>query len=364
MIVVKMNAASKTATVLCVLALAWIAGSTGAIASDVENKFRVGISVGGINGLDEVESDSENQLNIRQPSTFDFERIFIDPRDDASAFSALDLQASQIANLWVQYGVTKRLVVEFSAGYTQQDLGDAELQVQFTGIEIDQEILDFNFQAFDIPLGEVERIPLHFSIMGRFRPRSNFNPYVGAGIGWSFIGFEPSDEFNELSRNIDASIGQQTLLTNSLGADPAIIQGVNPSRDLSAPTVDIRDTFEYSFFVGGELTFKKNWAVFAEVRQSFSSRDLTVSFDTDGDFDLGNAVPQLEDFAGSPADLATYGPVLIDIGGLVDGGSTDASGTFVPGEPDGQLDPGFYYVQGGRFAYDIIQVNIGVRYTF
>jgi hypothetical protein len=33
-------------------------------------------------------------------------------------------------------------------------------------------------------------------------------------------------------------------------------------------------------------------------------------------------------------------------------------------EPDGQLDPGFYYAQGGTFKYDAFSMQVGIRYTF
>ena len=32
--------------------------------------------------------------------------------------------------------------------------------------------------------------------------------------------------------------------------------------------------------------------------------------------------------------------------------------------PDGQVDTGFYYVQGGTFSYDAFTMQIGIRYTF
>ena len=32
--------------------------------------------------------------------------------------------------------------------------------------------------------------------------------------------------------------------------------------------------------------------------------------------------------------------------------------------PDGQLDTGFYYAQGGTFKYDAFSLQLGIRYTF
>ena len=32
--------------------------------------------------------------------------------------------------------------------------------------------------------------------------------------------------------------------------------------------------------------------------------------------------------------------------------------------PDGNLDPGAYYVQGGEVSYDGYSLQVGIRYTF
>ena len=31
---------------------------------------------------------------------------------------------------------------------------------------------------------------------------------------------------------------------------------------------------------------------------------------------------------------------------------------------DGEVDPGFYYVQGGRFTYDAFSFQVGAKFTF
>ena len=33
-------------------------------------------------------------------------------------------------------------------------------------------------------------------------------------------------------------------------------------------------------------------------------------------------------------------------------------------EPDGELDTGYYYAQGGQFKYDAFALQVGIRYTF
>ena len=86
------------------------------------------------------------------------------------------------------------------------DVGDIEMQAQFVGVDI-PETESFQFSIFRVQAGELERVPIQLSAFARFRPRASFNPYVGGGVGYTIIGFEPSEEFNALSRNLDASRG-------------------------------------------------------------------------------------------------------------------------------------------------------------
>jgi hypothetical protein len=80
-----------------------------------------------------------------------------------------------------------------------------------------------------------------------------------------------------------------------------------------------------------------------------------------------------------------YGPVEINSGGLIDGGRLVPNpdvGTLPPGTtpaqycaeqpsncrfdavPDGVVDPGYYYAQGGKLNYGGIGILLGVRFTF
>jgi len=75
----------------------------------------------------------------------------------------------------------------------------------------------------------MDYIPLRLSGIVRFRPRAKFNPYVGAGIGYSIVGFDPSDEFNQLSLAIDSSQGGQGQVTSALDGSPSS-SGRRPQR--------------------------------------------------------------------------------------------------------------------------------------
>jgi len=351
-------------------------------AADVEKKFRLGLSVGGYNNTDEISSDAANELTLVDENQV-FQSIFIDPRDDSAVFGNLDIQSSGIATLSAQYAVTQVFIIEASVGYTRADLGDVEVQAQFRSIDI-PDMESFNFAWYRIPAGEIERIPLQFTALARFRPRASFNPYVGGGIGYSFIGFEPSDEMNQLSLNMDASLGGQTRLTEATYGSPSLaLPPANQIFPLTGATIDARDTFEWHIAGGAELSFKRSssWSAYVDLRWTFASRSVHIGFNG-GDY-LGVPVPQLTDFADSEAASAIYGPVQITNGGLLDGGSIqlrpaegeppdtdcvenpqDCEQYFDATMPDGIVDPGFYYAQGGTVDYGGIALQFGVRYTF
>ena len=348
-------------------------------AADVEKKFRVSLSVGGINGIDSIESNAGNQLRIRDPQTLQLERLFLDPRNDSAVFGELDIQAGALAMAQVQYAVTKTIIIEGSIGYAKNDVGDIDVQAQFDGQVFDEQVQEFDFRAFRVPAGEMERIPVAFTVLGRFRPRSNFNPYIGGGIGYSFVGFEPTPEFDQLSTRLDSSQGAQTILTDTLQGFATASSLAEAVRDLSGATVDARDTFEWHLLLGAEYGLKNNWSIYAEVRQVYTSRALEFRFD--GQFELGTSVPNFEDFLNSSNDSPprVYGPLDISTGGLVDAGSlqpaegqpvsTDCTATpelcaFSFDAPDGELDTGLYYIQGGPISMDVLTAQFGLRYTF
>jgi hypothetical protein len=362
-----------TARLLVVLVLAGFAVSP-ALAEDVEKKFRLGFAIGGWNADDELESDSANVLVLVDES-FVTEQLFFDPRNDSAVFGELSIQSGPIGTFYAQYAVNKIFIVEASVGYGKYDVGDIEVQAQFDKVDV-PDTQPFNFSFFRVQVGELDRIPIQFTGMARFRPRASFNPYVGAGIGYAFIGFEPSQEFNDLSVNMDASLGEQSRLTGSFNAAPSFFTSGTPGA-IEGATIDASDTFEWHLAGGAELSFRRNWSAFFDIRLTFASREFTVGFN--GGQYLGIPVPNLTDFSDAPAASSVYGPVQVFTGGLLDGGSiqpretadpdTDCDVTpvdcvFVVGEFDGETDTGAYYAQGGSVDFDGIALQFGVRYTF
>jgi opacity protein-like surface antigen len=356
-----------------------VAAAGPVAAEQVAKKVRLSLSVGAFNGDDDVESDSANVLNLREPD-LSFDSLFRDPRNDSAVFSSLGIESSPIVTLAGQYAVNNIFIVEGSVGYQKGDLGNVEVQAQFEPSEFEE--VPFNFRPFLVDGGELTRIPVMLTAMGRFRPRASFNPYLGGGVGYAFIGYDTSPEFDALSQALDASIGGQTRLTPSIPGTPElVVPSPDQFTDLEGATVDARDTFEWHVAGGAEYSFKRGMAAFLDARYTLSSRSIRVGFNNGTD--LGIAVPQLTDFTFSPVAFETFGAVFITQGGLVDGGqlvqvplpnfppTTNCQAQpqffyleFMENMPDGVLDPGLYYVQGGEFKYDGLALQVGFRYTF
>ncbi len=345
-------------------------------AEDVEKKFRIGATVGFFNTQTSEKSDAGNTLTLVDHDLI-FSGFFLDPRNDSAVFGALDLQSALSGTIYGQYAVSQIFILEASVGYAKQDMGDVELQVQFEQTQIPS-FQPFLFEVFRIPVGEVERIPVQFTALARFRPRSSFNPYVGAGIGYTYNGFSVSPEFNALSVALDGARGALARVTDATFGNPQFILPQSAEiADLTGASVKVDDTFEAHIAFGIEYSFKRKWALLLDTRWTRSSSAVRVGFNSSGS--LGVSVPDVVDFDDSPAAFTEYGGYHIPVGGLVDGGmlvpafgvnpnhdcvADTSQCVFDVTQPDGIPDPGIYYIQGGEFEYGGVKIELGMRYTF
>ena len=366
---------------VCVLV---VAGVSSVHAEDVEKKWRLGFSLGMSDSQGEIRSDAANILTVTDARDIQV-RFFEDPRNDDAQALKLQIDSAPRVTLSAQYAVTKIFIVEMSAGYQRGDVGNIELQAEFAldPREVDQR---FKFRCTGcganqlapplpaIPAGEIEMVPLAVTAMARFRPRASFNPYIGAGIGYIITGFEPSSQLDELSRNMDSSIGRFTRLQTF----PNRFDPVGTEGDLGPATVNVPDTFEWHLRGGIEYTFKRKWATYLDINWAFTSQRMTLTFDPPTE-SVGISVPNERVLLTEPEASATYGTIEILEGGIVDGGSLQPIDPNAPADicevsptscffdgtqPDGKPDPGIYYIKGGTLDYENVTLSIGVIYTF
>ncbi len=352
-------------------------------AEDVEKKFRVSFSVGSYDTQDKVPSDAANVATIVTPLGGVIAQ-FEDPRIDTATTASLTIKPALRYTFAAQYAFTKTFILEASGGYQKGDVGEIDVQAQLQGDRFDSQREPFNFRSLRQPGGEMTQVPLQLTALYRWRPRAVFNPYFGIGIGYTFVGFTPSAQLDNLSINMDATTADFTVQTPFPGGFGSSIP---PAVDLQGASVEAPDTWEWHPAAGAEWTFKKKWSAFLDVRYVFASKVFKLGFN--GEDSLGVSVPSGEFDLDSPEAATTYGtyfisPGLVDAGCLVPASAVgtvpcrpannlgcdpqapfgNAAACKFQGTPDGTVDPGFYYVKGGEIKYGGFSLALGIRYTF
>lgn len=359
-----------------------LVGPTEVRAQDEKemSKFRVGFFLGGTRTEAEIQSEAGNDLFFedvfREP--VDFLR---DPRNDTGALGALNFGYATRAAVSGSYQFSDRWSVELNAGYQRANAGNIEMQVQYDGLPPDDQF-QFQFDVYGIPAGTVEQVPLDLAFLARFRPKAAVRPYVGFGFGYMWVGFDPSSDLDRLSANMDSSGGFDTELQGSPFGRKTLIQS-GPERSLLGASVEAPDTWTWNLSTGLEWAFKRKWSLITDVRYVGANKNFSIAFDGAGS--LGRSVP--DGIRTLPTDIPPssypYGAVKIFEGGLIDAGglyvyeANDAGQlVYTPCDvagfegcqfyriPDGTLDTGLYYVQGGEIRYTYIGLQVGIKYTF
>ena len=198
---------SRQTTTLASIVAAWLLlASTSAVrAEEFEKKFRLAFSLGAYSTSGQDHSPSANRRTLLLPNG-EFEDRIYDPRNDSAAFSEFGIGSQSGVVLTASYAFTRLWYVEASAGYRRGSVGNVEVQAQFDGTPIPT-VQAFNFSIFNLDGGTMSQIPVQLTAGIRFRPKAAFNPYLYAGVGYSFNSFTPSDELNDLSTSLDQSTG-------------------------------------------------------------------------------------------------------------------------------------------------------------
>ncbi len=345
-----------------------LAASTVTRAEEVEKKWRIAVSLGGYSTTDQSHSASANVRTLFYPDGELFGRL-ADPRNDSGAASDFGVHSEPEGVLAATYAFTRFWYVEGSVGYRRGTVGNVEVQAQFDGVTVPVN-QNFNFAVYNLDGGRITQIPLQLTAGIRFRPKAAFNPYICGGVGYTFNGFTPSNELNDLSTSLDRSVGGfASTLGGSFNApsNPTNLRGI---------TVDVPNAPEWHLGGGLEYTVKSRWALYLDGRYLTYSGKL--GFTINGSDELGVSVPADQRFITDPGAFGPFGAVKITTGGLIDGGSLVPKPLAPPGTdcaiaptncqftgpPDGIKDTGYYYVHAGRIRYDGASFQFGFKYTF
>ena len=357
---------------------AWIAATCllilstqGVRADEIEHKWRIGFSAGGYSITDQQHSGS---ANVRALLADDGRvvQFLQDPRNDSGAFSDFGLEPQYGGVLSASYGITRLLYFEGSLGYRRGNVGNVQMQAMFTGIPVTDQNPN-NYTIININGGTVTQIPVEFTLGLRFRPKAAFNPYLCLGVGYSFNAFKPSKELDDLSLNLEGSIGAFARFSGVTNENPSPTSYAG----FSGITVDAPSAPEWHVGGGLEYTFSRKWTVFLDARYTTYSGKFEMKIN--GSDNLGISVPNDQILQSDPSAVGPFGGYFVTPG-LVDAGRwvpTPGSGVdqsqchfnavgceFQVGSPDGLKDPGLYYIQAGRVRYDAASYQIGFKYTF
>ena len=345
----RLHAILKSGAAACLV----LAVANSGRAEEIDKKFRLAFSLGGYDTSAAVRSAAANRRTLYLPNGEIDDQIY-DPRNDSGASSSFSIQSQLGGVLSASYAVSRVWYVEASVGYRTGTVGNVQVQGSFTELPPPQ-TEPFNFIIANLDGGTTTQVPLEFTAGIRFRPKAAFNPYLCAGVGYTFVSYSPSDEINALSTNLDKSIGGFALLRGTQNGGERL-ESPSTVANLSGIRVDVPDAPEWHIGGGFEYTIKSRWAVFVDARYyTYSGKfDMTVN----GGSELGISVPNDQalriDSEGNPVPGAEgpFGAVEITSGGLLDINN------------DGVPDPGKYYVQAGSLRYNGASLQIGVKFTF
>ena len=343
-------------------------------AEEVEKRFRIAFGISGYSSNDQVHSSSGNRRTLFEPNGEFHDQIF-DPRNDSGALSNFGVEPAYGGTFSASYAFNRMWYLEGSVGYRQGTVGNVEVQAQFQGVPIPI-TQSFVFTIFNLDGGTLKQIPVQATGGIRFRPKAAFNPFICLGVGYTFNTYEPSDELNALSVNLDRSTGSFARVSGgAVGGET--LQPVGAPTNLSGITVDVPDAPEWHAGGGFEYSFHTKWVVFLDARYTVYSGKFAMR--VNGSNELGISVPADRAYITDPGAFGPFGAYAIEEGGLVDGGSwvpvagapvgtvctpSQTDSCEFSGPADGVLDPGYYYVRAGEVRYDGFSVQLGVKFTF
>jgi outer membrane protein W len=301
--------------------------------------------------------------------------LIADPRNDSAAADTFGLKTQLEGTLSASYAFSRLWYVEASVGYRSGTVGKVMAQAQFVGVpNITGQ--PFNFAIFNYDAGTISQVPVELTAGIRFRPKAAFNPYLCAGVGYTFVSFTPSDDLNHLSLNLDQSAGGFARLSGSGNGEQ--LESAAVVTNLTGIKVDVPDAPEWHIGGGFEYSIHSKWAIYLDARYyTYSGKfGMTINGANSG---LGVAVPNDSIFLTDPANFQQFGAVQVTTGGLIDGGSFVPNDPAAPpgfcaahnnlncsftGPPDGIPDLGMYYVQAGSVRYNGFSLQLGVKFTF
>ena len=203
-----------------------------ASAEDVEKKFRLGVSVGGFDGTrrrPQRRPRTSGRSSTRRRASIG---LIQDPRNDSGAIGRLrDRVRDSSARSPASYAFTPAIGTSRGRSGTRgRRRRTSRSRRSSTSVTLDEARRSSHFRIFNLNGGTLTQIPLQLTAGVRFRPKATLNPYVVRRRRLhASIGFEPSDELNELST------GDRTTSTGGFARHrTAVAASTPPDRRLAS----------------------------------------------------------------------------------------------------------------------------------
>ncbi len=300
--------------VLALLAVLCLSAGVGH-AEDIKGKFYVGGTVGVSVFSDNVRSNAALIISPLgddgAPFTGDEGEIvscdaaqatvFCDPRPDDLIARETHLADTIQGKITVGYGLTSLLSLELDVGFYKGEVSNFDV---FTTKRVPQggrstdpcvvaglEPCDLFFLRNiklkqPITAGEVTLTPVEFNAVLRFRKDSNFNPYLGGGVGYLFTSIDVDRQVDQLNDRLNAV--NIIAVTDEFGRDFGSVLSLDPNSgqprifgDGNAPfeypvQVDIEDGLQWQVLGGGEYFFNDRFSVVFDARYTIAGHEISI----------------------------------------------------------------------------------------
>ncbi len=304
--------------------LALIAGGallpyTHDFAEDTKGKWQFGFGFSYMSTVDYIRSNADLAISetVRAPDGSLAAVGSVDERPDINILNQPSIRDNFKMDFNASYGLTRWLAVEASASYLKAPVGNIEFYFRdvhqgLTGqptntlvlacgptLTVDADHPNGNAQpCFSytssqpdeikhntfLPVGQITEVPLLLSGLIRFRPESNFDPYIGAGIGYILANLKTGSEFNQRAQEIAAlkvSVASEgEFTTNNRCNRVDFPLGVDCTNFKPGPfQAKVGNAFEFHAVGGVDYYVKDRFSIYMDARYIWTQGSVNITTD-------------------------------------------------------------------------------------
>jgi len=310
-----------------------------------------------------------------------------DPRPDDFANRQITLDDALSWSLSAGFGMTEHLILQVDAAYHRSDLGPVDVYLTGTfpvaANPIDPTNVSFRSRETSLPTeaGTLTRAPVTLTGLYRFRKDRPLSPYVGAGIGMIFVGWENSGALDSLNDRLRTLRVRNVFNEHGKDITPPAYQLLRAYGrvPMEYPVgVQVDDALEWHLAAGAEDFLSDRLSLVVDARYVYTNEEIVIDLGGEDQVDLhiwpeelfrsdgslkyfrnnGGAPNSFKDPSDPSKGVVTC--ALNTTGDFdQDGHRSDLCYDYKLGNPDGT-----FLVQGGRISLNGLSVRLGARFYF